>query len=316
MTNPSATISTCYSYYLSLYKGIDSPENSVEHDISSFPVINKYFYENENPDPNSFLKCPKFIHFYMDIQKKEKKYIKAIDAIRFNFENENSIKFQFNQTYNSIIEITSSLKEKIRSYELEYPKDPMQFLNISINTRLLKSLENIIQHIITHHHQYLLNGRRNKTSTLSEPFPVYHTNSKVNFRPESQLEKFKSFPLKDFEKKLESLTLAYRMFIDFHCIQANKNSELELHTFINVFSGKEIYESVIWCGELQYLSLFIKCLTSKKNNICYIYKGKWDIALNCFVKPDHSKFKYYQLAQAEGSPKHPELIFEIIKLLL
>lgn len=313
MPKSTATISNCYHYYLSFLNEFDSPENTVVHNILSFSAIKKVHTDFDHFDPNTLFKNPKFMQLCVEIQKKEILFLKAIDSIQFSFNTEDHARYHFTQTYNSLFNLYQKLKKQINSYDHIYQNDPMIYLNVLIFTPFLKSLKKIIDHINRNHQQFLIKEFTHKSTTLIDSPQVYYNDSKVEIV--TLVRKFKSFPLRDFESKYENLKLAFNLLIDDLAVEANRNSESDLHTFINVFSGKYISDSVIWRGANQVLTEFIKKLTDKKINICYMYKGKWDIALNCFIKPDRTKFAYSQLAHANYNPKNLGYIHDIVKLL-
>jgi hypothetical protein len=168
MTGSLDTISSCYNYYISFLNGFESPEFNKFLDEDSIPLVEKFYSQTSTHDPGIRLPCPKFDYFETEILDKEDELIDAVNSLKFSFNNDQDIKFQFNQVYDSVIDITSRLWDKIAVDVSIYENKPIHFLNDIINTTLLKSLEKITDHIISHHKKYLYPDYKKKRSILND----------------------------------------------------------------------------------------------------------------------------------------------------
>jgi len=166
MTGSPDTISSCYNYYTSFLNGFESPEFNNFLDDESIPFLEKVDFDIASNVPGFRIPCPKFDYFETEILDKEEELIEAVNSIKFSFNNDPDIKFQINQVYDSVIDITTNLKNKILSVVYDFDNKPIHFLNDIINQTLLDSLEKITDHIIFHHKKYLYPGYKKKRSIL------------------------------------------------------------------------------------------------------------------------------------------------------
>lgn len=110
----------------------------------------------------------------------------------------------------------------------------------------------------------------------------------IKKQPEPEITEvsLKSFTYKDFHKNSDKLndlcdSLKKSGFIDKSTTAPN---------FKKVFSGKEFTTPIIWTGNRSEFSYFIKLIHNNHELVVNLKQDQWKVAIQCFIKPDGSKF--------------------------
>jgi len=222
------------------------------------------------------------------------------------------VKYRLNDTLNK--KLKTKLKDigniiREQQFELSYINPRKTTFNIDqehkTNTfvfQLLKtSLIQIyleIQHVFKDWIQDELIIEDFYSQLLFEPIPdetyikeiqtIKVAHSEIKNQPESEIIEvsLKSFTYKDFHKNSDKLndlcdSLKKLGFIDKSTTAAN---------FKKVFSGKEFTAPIIWTGNRSEFSYFIKLIHNKHELVLNLKQDQWKVAIQCFIKPDGSKF--------------------------
>lgn len=121
----------------------------------------------------------------------------------------------------------------------------------------------------------------------------------------------KSFNYKHLQTKPSNISDLFNSLKKSNLIDGNT----KLIDFKKIFSGIDLFKPIIWIGDKQDLSYFIKLIHGKYNLVDKVEnKGYWNVAIKCFIKSDGSSFDKKELIGAK-KPTYHEKIETIAKLL-
>lgn len=121
----------------------------------------------------------------------------------------------------------------------------------------------------------------------------------------------KSFKYKHLQTKPSNISDLFNGLKKSNLIDDNT----KLIDFKKIFSGVNTFKPVIWLGDKQDLSYFIKLIHNEYNLVDKVEnKGYWNVAIKCFIKQDSSPFDKKELIGAK-KPTYHEKIETIVKLL-
>lgn len=127
-------------------------------------------------------------------------------------------------------------------------------------------------------------------------------------RSRTKQQKQNSFKYHEFETDTLKLKLFYKELKTKNLIHQDTN----LKDFEKVFSGKDIDKPIIWNGNISELCYLIKMLNNKLKLVEDLKNQKWEVAVNCFHKPDKTRYDKTRLR----SQKNPEATLHKIDIAL
>lgn len=241
--------------------------------------------------------------------------IKTINGLLDSFQEDDTpqlIKYRLNDTLNK--KLKTKLKDigniiKEQQFELSYINPRKTTFNIDqehkTNTFVFQLLKTSLIQIYLEIQKIFKDWIQDEliiedfySQLLYEPIPdktyikeiqtieVAPTEIKTQPEPEIIEVSLKSFTYKDFYKnsdKLNDLCDSFKKsgFIDKSTTATN---------FKKVFSGKEFTTPIIWTGNRSEFSYFIKLIHNKHELVHNLKQDQWKVAIQCFIKPDGSKF--------------------------
>jgi len=126
---------------------------------------------------------------------------------------------------------------------------------------------------------------------------IWHFGKKKAKTSSGRLDLPDSFKLKGFGRRSYILIELRKNMIDNSLIDENTN----LSKFIRIFSGKKVYNKVVWKGNKSQLHYFVKYLNSIHPSFIDKKDYKWEIAMKCFDFIDTKTKKQFDWRKLKGT---------------
>lgn len=150
-----------------------------------------------------------------------------------------------------------------------------------------------------------------KPITYISDIQIVGKQAKIKVTEKTQNSKPNSFKYKYINKNTDYLK---------YLLDALKNNDLvdsktTIYELKKIFTDDENFKPIVWTGKISDLYYFIVLIHNEYQTVKNINPYHWQVACNCFIKPDGTSFEPTQLKSQKLPKQNAEMIKKVASLL-